>query len=103
MGVTAPEYIYSEYEKAIFKGFHNVFPETTPRGDDAHFKAAVRMKISKLGLKRVYESNQEFQTFVRRFWALSMVPVDDVVQVWEELVLPTCPDPEEEWDPKWCP
>ena len=33
---------------------------------------------------------------MRRFWALSMVPVDDVVQVWEELVLPTCPDPEEE-------
>ena len=27
-----------------------------------------------------------------------MFPVDDVVQAWEELVLPSCPDPEEEWD-----
>ena len=89
---------YSDYEKAIFKSFHNVFPETNLRGDDAHFKGAIRKKINKFGLMPVYESNQEFQTFVRRFWALSMFPVDDVVQAWEELVLPSCPDPEEEWD-----
>ena len=78
---------YSDYEKAIFKSFHNVFPETNLRGDDAHFKGAIIKKIDKFGLMPVYESNQEFQTFVRRFWTLSMFPVDDVVQAY------VCPYP----------
>ena len=96
-GVPPPDYFYSDYEKGIFKGFREVYPETTLRGDDTHFKAAVRRQIQDQGLMPAYNSNESFQNFIRSFWALSLVPVDDVVEFWEQFVLPSCPDPEE-WD-----
>ena len=94
-GVPPPDYFYSDYEKGIFKGFREVYPETTLRGDDAHFKAAVRRQIQEQGLMPAYNSNESFQNFIRSFWALSLVPVDDVVEFWGQLVLTSCQDPEE--------
>ena len=32
-----------------------------------------------------YNQDENLQTFIRKLWSLSLVPIEDVVNVWEEL------------------
>ena len=53
--------------------------------------------MQKYGLITIYNSEEKFQDFIRYFWGLSLVRLEDVLDVWENFVLPACPDAKE-WD-----
>ena len=88
-GLTAPKSFHCDFEAAIFKALIEVFPETEIICCDAHFKRAVRSHIQSNHLQSLYHTNVSFQTFVRYLWGLSLVPVEDIIKVWEEFVIPS--------------
>ena len=54
----------------------------------SHFKRAIRRKLTstEVGLGSLYNSNVEFQTFVRYLWALSLLPETDICDAWEDFI-----------------
>ena len=73
---------------------------------DTHWKWALRSNQSSLGLLPYIHRYTEVQTFVRKMWALSYVPKDKIVWVWEEFIRPVIPvyagptnDKEDMFDP----
>lgn len=97
-GVSPPKIFYCDFENAIIKAVREVFPESTIICCDTHFKRAVRSNIQNNHLMVLYNESTTFQTFVRHLWALSLVPIDDIVRVWEDFVIASLPDEEsEEW------
>ena len=96
-GVTPPKLFYSDFEAGITKSFSSVFPTSSLYSCDAHFKRAIRINMQKYGLVTIYNSEEKFQDFIRYFWGLSLVRLEDVLDVWENFVLPGCPDAKE-WD-----
>ena len=81
----SPKSLKTDFEKAIFRGFKNCFPGAEVSGCDTHFKGALRRKLTStdIGLGSLYASNTAFQTLVRYIWALTLVPPDDIITVWE--------------------
>lgn len=78
----------TDVERGIIRGFHNVFPGVEVNGCDTHFKRALRRKLTstEIGLGSLYSNNSEFQTLVRYIWALSLVPSDQIIPVWENFI-----------------
>ena len=78
----------TDFERGIIRGFHNVFPGVEVNGCDTHFKRALRRKLTstEIGLGSLYSNNSEFQTLVRYIWALSLVPSDHIIPVWENFI-----------------
>lgn len=60
-GVEPPGYMNTDFEKAIFRSFTNVFPHIPIRGCDVHFKRALRRKITstEIGLGSFYQSQEK--------------------------------------------
>ena len=96
-GVTPPKLFYSDFEAGITKSFSSVFPTSSLYSCDAHFKRAIRTNLQKYGLITIYNSEEKFQDFIRYFLGLSLVRLENVLDMWENFVLPACPDAEE-WD-----
>ena len=71
-------------ETGIIKGFRRVYSEVYVSCCDTHFKRSPGRHKCQLG--QLYNSNEEFQTLVRYLWALSLVPEDQIVKVWEDFI-----------------
>ena len=87
-GVLPPKGSFkTDFEQGIIKGFENAYPGVAVRCCDTHWKRAIRRKIVQdYGLGSLYNTNAAFQTLVRYLWGLSLVPVEDVVSVWENFI-----------------
>ena len=92
LGLVPPRTFYCDFESGIIKAMSEVFPETNIVCCDAHFKRAVRKHIQTCHLKTAYDTNVSFQTFVRHLWGLSLVPLDKILSVWENYIVPNIPD-----------
>ena len=70
------------------RGFLNCYPDVPVMGCDTHFKKAIRRKLTstELGLGSLYQNNVDFQTLVRYLWAFSLVPEEDIVRTWEDVI-----------------
>ncbi|XP_023344961.1 uncharacterized protein LOC111714145 [Eurytemora carolleeae] len=86
--VTPPGSLKTDFEKAMMQGFLNCYPDVPVMGCDTHFKRAIRRKMTstELGLGSLYQNNVDFQTLVRYLWALSLVPEEDIVRIWEDVI-----------------
>ena len=63
------------------KALKIVYPESNIVACDTHWKRALRTNLQKIGLLSDYNQDTYLQTFVRKLWSLSLVPLDDVVSV----------------------
>lgn len=96
-GVEPPQRFYLDFESAAMKAVRKIYPESSIIGCDTHFKRTIRKNLQKKGLLKTYNQDSSLQSFVRSLWALSLVPVDDVLSVWENFIKKNIPDsPEEE-------
>ena len=58
-------------------------------GCDTHFKRALRSyAVNKCGLGKALNQSKSVQALLRFMWALSLVPKDDVVGIWENCIGP---------------
>ena len=92
LGLSPPKIFYCDFEQSIIKAVNDVFPETTIVCCDAHFKRAIRRNIQAKHLQSSYNRSIGLQTLVRYLWGLSLVPVTDVIKVWEQFILPSLPE-----------
>jgi hypothetical protein len=79
---------HCDFEKGITNAFKMYYAKIPVYGCDAHFKRALRTHLTseKYQLGLLYNTNTEFQTLIRYIWALSFVPEDHVVAVWEGFI-----------------
>ena len=84
-GINAPQNFHIDFESAAIKAIKSVYPESQIVACDTHWKRAIRTNIQKSGLMVDYNQDIDFQTFIRKLWSLSLVPIEDVVNVWEQL------------------
>ena len=57
-------------------------------GCNTHFKRTIRRKLTstEIGLASLYSHNEALQTLVRYTKALSMVPNDQIIPLWENFI-----------------
>lgn len=84
--VDGPELIHVDFEQAEIKSIKEVFPDSKLVTCEVHWKRALRTKMQKLGLLPYYNRNCQVQVFFRKIWALSYVPKEDTIVVWEHLL-----------------
>ena len=93
-----PPLFHCDFEQAIIKSVGEVFPTTRLLCCDTHFKRALRTNIQKYHLLAACNIDSRLQQFVRYVWGLSLIPVEDITEVWTEFVVKNIPDVEEdEW------
>ena len=93
--IDPPKIFFCDFEAAISKAVHEVFPEVKIYGCDVHFKRAVRRNLQKHNMMKTYDNDSRLQTYVCYLWGLSLVPVQDVVNVWETFVQDIFPQVDE--------
>ena len=86
-----PIKITVDFEMAAMNAFRAKFPHADVTGCFFHLSQSVIRKVSELGLKRAYETDQEFSMLVRCLPALAFVPPEEVPERFEDLVA-TFPD-----------
>ena len=66
-----------------------MYPDVLVFGCDAHFKRALRNKVvNDLKIGSLYNQSMEFQKVTRYIWALSLVPIKSIVEVYTNFLLP---------------
>ena len=87
LGLTlSPKVIHCDFEKGAIKAFQMAFPGVKVSGCHFHFTSAIYKEI---GLKALYSgesSNKEFRTWVRMLMAFPFLMLDDIDEVWDEIV-----------------
>ena len=94
-GVSNPAKVHVDFERAEI----NAVKEELENGDiitcQVHWHRALRKNLTDVGLISFYNKSIEVQIFFRKLWALAFVPVDDVIEVYEQLEKET-PEMDEE-------
>jgi len=65
-----PRTVLVDFEKAATNAFSGQFPDATVTGCYFHLCQSVIRKVNEIGLKSVYETNDEVRTYVRCLPAL---------------------------------
>jgi len=81
----APSSILVDFEKATMNTFSAAYTSATLRGCYFHFCQSVMHKVSDIGLKAEYESNEDARTFIHCLPDLAFVPPEDVLEAFDLL------------------
>lgn len=91
-----PEKVLTDFETAAINAFRKKIPSASTSGCFFHLSQCVIRKIASVGLKARYENDRDFSVLMKCLPALAFVPEDDVITVFEELVLTLPQEPEVE-------
>ena len=98
-----PTTIVTDFERSVINAIGLVFPETAHTGCQFHFRAAIWNHVKDKGLQSFFCQNAKFQEILYKMYALSYVPVEQVIRFYEEQIL-TCVEnnlDEEVGDEEW--
>jgi len=104
---TKPTTIVTDFERSVINAIGNaiglVFPETAHTGCQFHFRAAIWNQIKDKGLQSFFCQNAKFQEILYKMYALSYVPVEQVIRFYEEQILTSVENnlDEEVGDEEW--
>jgi hypothetical protein len=76
-----------DFEAAMIKVLKSRFPGVELIGCFFHFRKALWRKLQDLGLTSFYNSNPQFQMWINMVAALSYVPVDQVAEYYDSVIL----------------
>ena len=79
--------VICDFEQSIWRSMAVFAPDVDRRGCQFHYRKAIYTKLGELGLQAFYNGNVEFNEIMHRVFALSFVPVEDVVQFYEEQIV----------------
>lgn len=80
-----PKSIMTDFERAAISAAKNVFPDADVNGCFFHFCQCLFRQIQANGLQKIYQDDPEFALQIRCLAALAFVPVNDVLQRYNEL------------------
>lgn len=76
-----------DFEYGALKAVREAFPDAQLKGCYFHFGQALYQKIKSAGLEQQYKDDEEFRVYAKCFKALAFVPLDSVVEAFEELAV----------------
>src|SRR5207245_9617522 len=91
ISTAAPDGVLVDFEKAAITSFNKAYPGAQVRGCYFHLCQSILRKVNEVGMKVVYENNNEVRGFIRCLPSLAFVPPEDVVEAFE-LLIETAPD-----------
>lgn len=80
-----------DFEYAALKAVREAFPGAQLKGCYFHLGKSFYGKIRDSNLEELYASDEELRTYAKCFKALAFVPVDNVVEAFEELAVSLLP------------
>ena len=75
--------ITMDFEKGLISAFKNTFEDVKIIGCDFHWKKCLRENIRAHGLLPLHDSDEEFHKLVRTLWALSLIPLGDLIKTYQ--------------------
>lgn len=81
----APSKVLVDFERAAMNAFRHNFEQCSVTGCYFHLCQSVLRKVNELGLKTVYETDEELRIKVRCLPALAFVPIDYVSEAFDML------------------
>ena len=85
LDISAPQRFYCDFERGIITSFKAVYTNCRVLCCDTHFKRAIRSNLQKFHLQSAYNKRPQLQTFVRHLWALTLVPITDILDTFTKL------------------
>lgn len=85
--VHQPQRLCLDFEAAVIKVLQAKFPRSTITCCYFHFRKNLWAKLQDLGLTILYNQSPQFQTLIHMIGALSYVPLERVVEYYEQVVL----------------
>ena len=83
-----PAFAIGDFEQAPRNALTDIFPSVTIIGCWFHFTKAVFEKVKKLGLSRLYKTNQLFRIWIRKLMALPFLPEEHIRHTYLSLDIP---------------
>ena len=83
LGDTVVDTFHLDFEPGTLAACRNVFPDADIQGCNVHWKRCHRRRLDDLGLKSCSQNCPEVQTFVRKVWAIALVPLEIIETTFE--------------------
>lgn len=74
-----------DFEAAAWKAVRQEFPNIRMRGCTFHWSQAVWRKVQQLGLQVAYQKDPPTHTYIRKLFALPMLPAEHIIPVFNYL------------------
>lgn len=81
-----PEFIITDFEQAAISSIKKLFKSTQPQGCYFHFCQSIYRAIQRVGLQKQHTDNPDTAMELNMLMALAYVPVNDVREVFQDLV-----------------
>ena len=89
-----------DFEVANITTFQEMFPEIEVSGCEFHFRKAIFSHIQKKKIVDLFNQSQEFQLFLNMVYSLAYVKPDDIVEVYDTVILEYLEENADLW-PDW--
>ena len=86
-----PTQLIMDFEVAAMNAWEEVFPNIQVKGCLFHYGQSIWRKIQNLGLSAAYNNHEEFGKWARLIFALPLIPLAMVDDVWHEHIIATAP------------
>ena len=81
-----PKTITTDFELAAISAFKMEFPNVASKGCLFHLGQSILKRLGKLGLKTANSDNEGFNTWVKQIFAMALVPIEKVDELWETIL-----------------
>ncbi len=84
--VFAPKKFLIDFELAAKMAISSLFPHSEIKGCLFHFVQSIIRNLQKLRLMKLYKTDKDFKTLVKRLASLTFMPIDKVDDAWELII-----------------
>ena len=81
--ILKPKITMTDFELAAFTAFKEVWPDVLCKGCLFHLGQSLLKKLGNLGLKTLYSDNEEFRNWIKRIFALALIPIENIDEQWK--------------------
>ena len=83
-----PQVVNIDFEAAAISAVKDVFPTTQVDGCNFHWKRCIFDNVGAKGCLSLFHNNDKFQIGIDLVYTLCYVPVDYIIQAWEDVIMP---------------
>lgn len=77
--------VVSDFERAIWRGIQDVFPNVKIFGCAFHWTQAIFRNMKQIGLGMLYNRSSEFKNFMRQIMSMHLLPAKKIPKIFKKL------------------
>jgi hypothetical protein len=85
-----PKILISYFEMALIDSTKETFTDSETYGCYYHFCQSIWRNVQKLGFTGTYLKNTKFQRFIKRIFALTFLPSEEILKAFDETINEIC-------------